>query len=358
VTGPASVSDLSPRPVPLLTPSLPGTGGLVRALLEDFRVEELPLYPASGQGEHLYLEVEKRGRTTPDVARELAAALGASERDVGYAGLKDKRAIAVQRFSVPTRASPAELSGPGWRALGFARHANKLRPGHLGGNRFAIAVRGCVPDALECARAVCAEVRLRGAANLYGPQRFGMRGDNAALGASVLARKAPRLDRFRRRLALSALQAELFNRCLAARIAGGLFASALDGDVMKKRASGGLFVCDDPSADAARVAAGEIDPCGPLPGHDLYPARGAALAREQAVLAEAGIDPASFAAGGDEMRGARRPYRIPVDDLDVSEPEPGRLLLCFSLPKGSYAAAVLREILKEPAVEELAAEEE
>src|SRR5207302_2916292 len=116
---------------------------------------------------------------------------------------------------------------------------------------------------------VCNLLRTGGAANLSGPQRFGRHGDNAALGAAILlrapeARRASR-DRFLRRLALSALQAELFNRCLAARIADRLFAAALEGDVLKKRATGGLFVCADAAQDAPRVAAGEVDPCGPLP---------------------------------------------------------------------------------------------
>src|SRR5205823_14255392 len=291
------------RPVPLLTPELPGTSGIIRVADEDFQVEELPLYPASGVGEHLYLTVEKRGRTTPEVAREIARGLGAPEREVGSAGLKDKRAVTVQRISVKTKA-PAEealrLSGPGYRVLAAARHGNKLRPGHLRGNRFRIVIRGVVPGALPRAQAVCARLRESGTANLFGPQRFGRSGDNASLGRAILLRERQVRDRFLRRLALSALQSELFNRCLSARIADGLFAKAIEGDVMKKRATGGLFVCEDPRADNERVAAGEIDPAGPLPGHALFASRGEAFRREQAVLSDAGVDPQWFAAGGEE----------------------------------------------------------
>src|SRR5207244_5646544 len=92
--------------VPLLTADLPGTSGLTRVAEEDFRVEELPLYEPSGAGEHLYLTVEKRGRTTPEVAAEIARDLGARERDTGTAGLKDKRAVSVQRISVLSKATP------------------------------------------------------------------------------------------------------------------------------------------------------------------------------------------------------------------------------------------------------------
>jgi tRNA pseudouridine13 synthase len=348
------VSDaLAPREVPLLTPHLPGTSGSVRLAEEDFRVEELPLYEPSGEGSHLYLTVEKMGRTTPEVTHELAVALDVRERDVGYAGLKDKRAVAVQRFSVPAAAGgeiarrAAGLSGPGWRVTATALHGNKLRPGHLRGNRFRVVVRGVAPGALEQAERICAELRARGAPNLYGPQRFGKRGDNAALGAAILRRDAAPRDRFLRRLALSALQSELFNRCLAARLRDRLFERAVDGDVLRKRQTGGLFVSEDAAADSERVVAGEIDPAGPLPGHSLFAARGEALAREEAVLREAGIDARSFAVGGDEMEGARRPYRVPVEELQLERAGADALLLSFALPKGSYAAIVLREVMKE-----------
>lgn len=338
--------------VPLLTPDLPGTGGSTRIAPEDFVVEELPLYPASGRGEHLYLTVEKTGRTTQDVAKEIARALGARDRDVGTAGLKDKRAVTVQRLSVLTRTAPEEalrIAGEGFRVLGAERHENKLRPGHLRGNRFRIVVRGCGPQALQKAEAICARLRQTGAANLFGPQRFGKYGDNAALGRRILLREAQVRDRFLRRMALSALQSELFNRCLAHRIADGLFATAIEGDVLRKRDSGGLFVCEDAAVDAPRVAAQEVDPAGPLPGHSLYPARGTALAREEQVLAEAQVDPRSFAAGGGEMQGARRPYRIPVEDLSAEDLGDAAIALRFALPRGSYALCVLREVVKSEA---------
>jgi tRNA pseudouridine13 synthase len=226
------------------------------------------------------------------------------------------------------------------------RHGNKLKPGHLRGNRFRIVVRGVGADAPQRAEAVCARLREIGAANLFGPQRFGKHGDNAALGRAILLRERPVRDRFLRRMALSALQSELFNRCLSARIADGLFSTAIDGDVLKKRATGGLFVCEDPATDAQRVSAGEVDPAGPLPGHALFAARGEALRREERVLLEAQVDPAWFAAGGEEMEGARRPYRVAVEGLEISAAAPDAIAVTFSLPKGSYAVAVLREITK------------
>jgi tRNA pseudouridine13 synthase len=348
---------LAPSPVPLLTEDLPGTGGTLRTVPEDFRVEEIPLYQPSGTGDHLYLGIEKVGRNTQDVARELSRILGARERDVGIAGLKDLRAVTVQTLSFPLEprvpaeeqvARAASISGPGFRVLWAARHGNKLRTGHLVGNRFEIVVRGCSGDALGRAGRIAAALRARGAPNLYGAQRFGRRGDNATLGGAILRRERVIRDRFLRKLALSAFQAELFNRCLSARIRDGLFDRAIGGDVLRKRASGGLFVCEDAEAESRRVESAEIDPAGPLPGHSLFAARGEALAREEAVLAAAGVDPATFLAGGGELLGARRPYRVAVADLEAAGREDGVLLLRFSLPRGSYAAAVLREIVKGP----------
>ncbi|HEY2029503.1 MAG TPA: tRNA pseudouridine(13) synthase TruD [Myxococcales bacterium] len=338
---------LAPRPVPLLTTDLPGTGGLTRVSEDDFFVEELPLYEPQGIGEHLYLTVEKRGRTTQEIVREIATALSARERDVGTAGLKDKRAVTVQRLSVLTRASvddALKLQGQGFKVLAAARHNNKLRPGHLRGNRFRIVVRGIVPDGVSRAQAVFERLASMGAANLFGPQRFGKREDNAALGRAILLRETQVRDRFLRRMALSALQSELFNRCLAARIADGLFNAAIDGDVLRKRDSGGMFV--GAAADTARVESQEVDPAGPLPGHSIFAAQADALAREQAVLHEAEVDPAWFKAGGDEMQGARRPYRIPVPGASVEALADSSLALRFDLPKGSYALSVLREVVK------------
>ena len=276
------------------------------------------------------MTVEKRGRTTPEVAAEIARDLGARERDAGTAGLKDKRAVSVQRISVLSKATPEEalrLQGRGFRVLAAARHGNKLRPGHLRGNRFRIVVRGVVPEGIARARAICARLAEIGVANLFGPQRFGKYGDNAELGRAILLGERPIRDRF-------------------LRIADGLFATAIDGDVLKKRATGGLFVCEDPRADAPRVFSGELDPAGPLPGHSLFASRGEAARREQAVLAETHIDPRSFASAGEEMQGARRPYRIAPNDLRVEPAGDDALVVSFALPKGSYAVSVLREISK------------
>jgi tRNA pseudouridine13 synthase len=336
--------------LPFVTAGVPGSGGNVKASPDDFRVDELPAYGPCGSGEHLFLHVEKRGRTTRDVVRALAAAVGVADRDVGYAGLKDRQAVTTQWLSLPLARDPdpATLAGEGFRVLAASRHGNKLRPGHSRGNRFEIRVRGGDPTR---ARACADTLSAAGLANFFGAQRFGAAGRNAVVGKALLrgeaspeARRAAR-DRFLRRLSISAYQSLLFNRWLAERMADGLFAQAIAGDVLKKLDTGGVFVCDDPVADTARISRFEISPAGPMFGHKLRPAAAAeALAREARLLAAEGIALAEFARGGGEADGTRRAARLPV--AVAIEPAEDGYVAQFELPRGSYATVVLRELVK------------
>src|SRR6266568_1538643 len=117
--------------LPLVTADLPGSGGVVRAVPEDFRVDEVAAYVPTGAGPHVYLRVEKRGLTTRDAVRTLARALGVPERDAGFAGMKDKQAVTSQWLSFPVARDPdpASLASDGLRVLEASRHANKLRTG-------------------------------------------------------------------------------------------------------------------------------------------------------------------------------------------------------------------------------------
>ncbi len=340
--------------LPYATPDLPGSGGTLRGSPEDFRVDEVPAYLPSGAGPHLYVRIEKRGRTTPDALKAIARALGVPERDAGYAGLKDKDAVTTQWLSFPAARdpAPAALESPGLRVLELSRHANKLRAGHVRANRFAIAVRGGDAGA---ARAAAAALAARGLPNFFGPQRFGRDGRNGAVGrALVTGERTPEAgraarDRFLRRLSLSAYQSLLVNRGLAERLADGLFAAALRGDVMKKLDTGGLFDCEDPAVDGPRVARFEISPAGPMFGHRLRPASHDALAREERLLAAEDVSLADFARGGGEAEGTRRAARLRVEVAVEPLAEGDGYRASFELPKGSYATVVMRELVKRDA---------
>src|SRR5262245_63809900 len=166
-------------PPPLQTADLPGIGGRIKAAPEDFEVEELPAYAPSGQGEFLYLWVEKRAMGAEYFVRQVARRLDVPPADVGTAGLKDRHAVTRQMVSLPARAEPnlPRLDGVGIRLLSVSRHTNKLKPGHLHGNRFSILIREPVPDAAPHLPALVERLRASGLPNFYGPQRFGRDGE-------------------------------------------------------------------------------------------------------------------------------------------------------------------------------------
>lgn len=333
-------------PLPRLCADLPPCGGAFKASPDDFEVEELPAYAPSGEGEHLFLWVEKRGRATPEVAKALARHCGLAERDVSWAGLKDRQAVTRQYLCAPARfveGKLADFSLPGVKVLSAARHRNKLKSGHLHGNRFTVTLRG-VADA-GAARAALERLVALGVPNFYGEQRFGLGDDNAARGKAILLAGGRHRDRFERKLFLSAYQSELFNRVLAQRLTAGTFARALSGDVLKKQLTGGEFLCDAPAVDQPRVDAFEVSPTGPLFGPEMRRPTGEVDLLEEAVLREEGVERSLFERGGAETAGARRHLRVRLG-LEDTASAGAALRLRFTLPAGSYATVVLRELLE------------
>lgn len=322
----------------------------IRVELEEFVVDELPLYPPAGVGTHTFVRIEKRGRDTEAVARALARAAGVAPREVGYAGRKDRRAVARQWLSVPgldpERALALEL--PGARVLEAVPHPHKLRVGHLRGNAFAIAVRE-VDEALgREAQARLAALARSGLPNRFGAQRFGREADNAERGREVLAGRLRPRDRRAARFLVSALQAAVFNEALARR---SLPLDAVEeGDVAQVVASGGLFRVEELAREAPRAARFEISATGPIfaagaGGRHPEPA-GAPAARERATLAafDLGAERLDRPPPGLRVAGGRRALRVPVADVACAW-ESGLLRLRFSLPAGSYATVLLEELV-------------
>lgn len=182
-------------PARFLTHAVPGTGGVLKQEPEDFLVEEIPAYEPCGQGEHLYLFIQKRGMATDHLARLLAQHFNVRREAVGFAGLKDKRAVTTQVFSVhiPGR-SDADLSSfenPHATVLWAARHTNKLRRGHLKGNRFVIRIRGATAGKAVHAQRALRILVAEGAPNRVGEQRFGILKRNHELGRAIILGDAP-----------------------------------------------------------------------------------------------------------------------------------------------------------------------
>ncbi|UCE86428.1 MAG: tRNA pseudouridine(13) synthase TruD [Deltaproteobacteria bacterium] len=311
---------------------------------EDFQVDEIPLYRPSGEGHHTFVRVEKRLRTSEEVARALACAVGVAPRDVGYAGRKDRFALTRQWYSVPglDPERAIGLSWPGVRVIEAARHRHKLRTGQLRGNRFEITVRGVADEA--AARAADALERLQrvGMPNRFGPQRFGRDGRNADRGRAWLRGEGGRTDRRTARLLVSALQAAVFNAVLAARPA------PLDrvetGDVAVVHASGGLFRVEAAERESTRARAFEISATGPIFGTRRLAPSGAPAERERAALAAHGIDPeAPPTVRGMRLRGGRRSLRARPEHAAL-ERSRDALRIVFTLPPGSYASVLVAEL--------------
>ncbi|MSP16586.1 MAG: tRNA pseudouridine(13) synthase TruD [Myxococcales bacterium] len=342
----------------LLTAELPGVGGALRERCEDFFVEEIPAYAPSGVGEHIFVDLEKTDLSTFEAVRRIARALGVADADIGTAGLKDRRAVTRQRISLPPPVTPEAalaLALPGVTVLAAARHEHKLRTGHQRGNRFRLRVsRLDIPDdeAVRRATAILSRLaRAPGLPNRFGAQRFGARGDNARRGRALLAGErlpgGPPSPR-ERRLLLSAWQAEIFNRWLDERLDDGLLDRVLEGDLLAKVATGGVFPTDDPAIDQPRLDAGELVPTGPMPGAEMRAPRAGTLCalREERLLAADGLSPECLARWSRLMPGTRRPAAIPLGDARAAVAEGGGLLLEFTLPSGAYATVVAEEVMK------------
>jgi tRNA pseudouridine13 synthase len=339
------LADAALRP-PLITAELMGIGGRIKVEPEDFEVEEIPAYDASGVGEFLYLWIEKRDMGAQYFAGQLARRLEIPSGEIGTAGLKDRRAVTRQWVSVPIRAEAnlSKIDGNGMKLLEVRRHSNKLRPGHLRGNTFRILIRDAVGDPAT----VIGRLRQTGLPNFYGTQRFGRDGDTLQIGLDLIRKtpgSRPVRNPFLKKLSLSAVQSALFNAYLAKRMADGLYSRVVSGDVMGKLPYGGIFTVEDVAAEQARFDRREIVTQGPIFGTKMFPAKGEAATREAAILSEHGFDRQSFAGFGKLVLGTRRHNIVYLDELTHETAADG-VRVSFTLPAGSYATVVLREIMK------------
>lgn len=302
-----------------------GASATLKGLNEDFIVTELPLQLPSGEGEHIWLDVEKNGANTAFVAQQLAEAAGVQEWDVGYAGLKDRYAITRQWFSIyRPKGETLDLTllqHPEFKVLSQSRHVKKLRRGDLQGNRFRIVLRDVTGDR-DAIEVNLKAVASQGAPNYFGAQRFGFEGGNVEQGRAMLAREIRVRNPKKKGIYLSAVRSFVFNEVLALRIRQGLWGKTLSGDVMD---------------DAGR-------PTGPLWG------RGRVMTTDDAQALENGVaERHATLCDGMEHAGLDQERRALVAspvDMTWEWPQAHQLVLTFSLPAGNYATSLLNEILR------------
>jgi tRNA pseudouridine13 synthase len=317
----------------------------LKSLAEDFRVDEQLGFAPDGGAAHCLLRVEKRDRDTLAVVRELARSAGVAPRDVGFAGLKDRRAVTTQWFTLPaTRSCEAWLSAATehWKVLEAHPHARKLRRGALASNRFVLRLRDPqVPD--RAAFDARLELLARhGVPNYFGPQRFGRDGSNLLAIDRWLESGCLPPGRESRAFVYSAARSLLFNAVLAARVAAGTWQTLLAGERVNLAGRNSWFVAEEIDAVLEeRLARHDIHPTGPLPGRGEGPG-GEAGALEAAVLAP--YERLLVALADEGLEASRRPLRVIPDNLEARWGEEG-IEVAFSLPPGAYATVVMREWL-------------
>lgn len=323
----------------------------IREQPEDFVVREQLGFAPDGEGEHAFLHLKKRGLNTADLAQRLSELSGVPLRDIGFAGMKDRHAVTSQWFSVGLAGRPE----PDWRALETrgdvrlleaTRHTRKLRRGVHRANTFELTLRRVEGD-FDVIEARLRQVRERGVPNYFGEQRFGRNGATLAQARQWAARDGRRrVSRSKRGLYLSALRSQLFNTLLAQRVADGTWDQVLPGDLCILQGTRSQFPC--PEVDAgieARAAAGDIHPALPLWGRGQA-RQGEPRVRDQSrwLAAEAPVC-AFLEAAGLELD--YRPARTMADDFCWQFCDDDTLRLGFSLGAGSYATAVLAQLLQQ-----------
>ena len=330
-------------------------GGDMGSKNEDFEVTEIPAYLPCGEGEHIYLWIEKCGKTTLEIQKLLEKAYKIKEAEVGYAGKKDVHAITRQWFSVSSLHPPADAldiihAEPGVKVLHSTRHQNKLRMGHLRGNRFGVNLYGVTADDATI-QMCCDRLMKEGFINYFGLQRFGYDGGNIAQGMRILRGGQAKLQQ--KKMYISALQSAVFNLYAARRFSLMGF-NVVVGDVMQK-IGGGCFVCEDPFIDAERARNGEIVVTGSLPGRKVKMGSGYTVELETRCAHDLGLDwPPQDTPEPELLRldvarnlaeGDRRPLWIRPSHVSFTRLEADDTLhFEFDLPSGCYATVLLRHL--------------
>lgn len=334
---------------PFIAGYLPGIGGTIKAVPEHFLVEEILPYSPCEEGEHVFIKLRRAGWNTADVAAALGKAFGLKGPDIGWGGRKDKNAVTTQTFSLrlpmdqPLAAVETRLSSLPFDLIELKRHGNKLKTGHVAANRFRIVVSELDPKAAKQAEAIAAVLKSNGVPNFYGEQRFGHQFRNLDRAAALLRRGRARGKK--EAFVVSALQSALFNCWLIERIRRGQFRTLLQGDVVRKTDTGGLFTVDDLEEAAQRFESGRIIYTGPIFGYKMMPAAWTEGDHEKELIERFGLAPEIFR----PLRapGSRRAAVIHLHDL-AFQPVPQGLEFTFTLPAGAYATTVLREFTRSP----------
>ena len=334
-----------------LQKTLPKTTALLKAEPADFVVQEQLGYEMSGDGEFVAVQVRKTDCNTLFVGEKMAQFAGVAARNMSYAGLKDRRAITEQWFSLQMPGQPtpdfSAFKLEGVEILQVTRHQRKIRIGSLQGNHFEILLRGATPSDELKERLIFVENF--GFANYFSEQRFGRDGNNLTQALRWARGEINVKDRNKRSFYLSAARSEIFNQLVSQRIAEGLAQQVQVGDVLQLNGSHSWFVVqpeDDLAALQQRLQNNDVQLAAPLIGEEAESAVGftKVFAEQYAELLPL--------MRKERMKTAYRPMVVRPQQFDWQFTAQG-LQLRFYLPAGSYATALVRELVnaQEPEIQ-------
>jgi len=320
--------------------------GIIRTTPDDFIVNEIQSFELSGVGEHAFLLIEKCSENTDYVARLIARYAGVRQRDVSYAGLKDRHARTTQWFSVwlPGKPDPdwQGLNSETIKVLQATRHSKKLKRGSLAGNQFVLRVCDWVGDKAVIEQQL-QTIKTQGVPNYFGAQRFGREGGNIAKALALFA--GEKVSRNQRSMYLSAARSYLFNQILSVRVANNTWNQALIGDALMFDDSHGFFQAETlDESILQRVAKLDIHPTASLWGKGEPQVSAAVAELEQQVIAEYSDLAQGLCAFG--MEQDRRALRSHIQELQWQFIDTNKLELSFTLHAGSYATGLLREVVQ------------
>lgn len=342
--------------VPFSTSEIEGVGGELKQSYRDFVVDEIPAYEPSGQGKHWFLRIESANCDGKTLLETVATHFGVLPEEVSTAGTKDKVAITRQWISLPDKKGlkidpEVGALSESIEVLEVSRHSNKLRTGHLKGNRFEVCLRNTKLQGeplRERVEVIAARIRAQGVGNGYGEQRFGSGASNLTAGLTWLKGGHGPRGKFLRSMALSAVQSEVFNRVLKRRMEEGTWLQALPGDIFEKRESGGKFWVEESELGDVqrRIESGEVGVTGPMPGSKVGLASDMAGEIEREALHSLGLKEEELSSFGRQARGARRVLSLSMEEFTFRFEGENAVWLSFSLPSGSYATIVVEEFRK------------
>jgi len=324
----------------------PSATALIRRQPEDFRVTEQLSFPLDGEGQHVFLFIQKSNLNTDQVSAALAKFANVKQVAVGYAGLKDRQAVTRQWFSVDLAGKPepdwSSLESDDLKVLEVTRHGRKLKRGAIAANHFELVLAEFEGEREEMEQRL-QKIKLSGVPNYFGEQRFGRNEANLRQAEKMMTNDKLRIKRHQRSLYLSAARSFLFNMVLSQRVADQTWNSALAGDVFMLDGSHSIFVPEEIDDDIKRrVADGDIHPTGPLWGVGELMTQHSVLQLERQVLEAYPQWRELLEKAG--MKQERRALRLPVNAME-SDWRDKDVVLKFGLPAGSYATVVLRELI-------------